>query len=163
MLSCFHERNQAPTESIAEYLAALLSIARDCYVGTSPTWTLPASTHSAAAVGTAAALGMSTSATAATPSGRCSTLHLDIMLRDRFMCGVRDSHLQQCLLAECDITFDRAFTLALSAESAAQQQMQRQKPASEKAQYKAHQICNSARAKCEQQTVIPMHQYAFVG
>ena len=44
---------------------------------------------------------------------------LDDMLRDRLVCGVRDKRIQQRLLAEPDLTFQKAMDLALAAEAAA--------------------------------------------
>lgn len=48
-------------------------------------------------------------------------LPLDIMLRDRFVCGIRSETIQQRLLAEHKLTFDAAYDLALTAEAAARQ------------------------------------------
>ena len=39
------------------------------------------------------------------------------MLRDRLVCGVEEPKLQQRLLAEPDLSFDKAFKLALASES----------------------------------------------
>ena len=44
---------------------------------------------------------------------------LDDMLRDRLVCGVRDKRIQQRLLAEPELTFQKARELALAAETAA--------------------------------------------
>ena len=43
---------------------------------------------------------------------------LDDMLRDRIVCGVRNSSVQRRLLAESGLTFKKAFELVQSAESA---------------------------------------------
>ena len=43
---------------------------------------------------------------------------LDDMLRDRLVCGVRDSRLQKRLLAESDLTFQKAFDLCQASEVA---------------------------------------------
>nr|XP_037290137.1 uncharacterized protein K02A2.6-like [Rhipicephalus microplus] len=40
----------------------------------------------------------------------------DVTLHDKFMCGIRDKHLQQRLFAEKDLNFQRALDLALSSE-----------------------------------------------
>ena len=40
------------------------------------------------------------------------------MLRDRLVCGVEEPKIQRRLLAELDLTFDKAFELALAAEAA---------------------------------------------
>ena len=45
---------------------------------------------------------------------------LDAMLRDRLVCGVRDTHVQRRLLAEPKLTYKKAFDLAQAAEMAAQ-------------------------------------------
>ena len=47
--------------------------------------------------------------------------HLDEMLRDRLICGVNDQRIQRKLLAQADITFERALTIALAEEAAANQ------------------------------------------
>ena len=43
---------------------------------------------------------------------------LQQMLRDRLVCGIEDPKIQRRLLAEPDLTFDKAFELALASESA---------------------------------------------
>ena len=43
---------------------------------------------------------------------------LNDMLRDRLVCGVEDPRIQRRLLAESDLTFDKAFDLAVASESA---------------------------------------------
>ena len=40
------------------------------------------------------------------------------MLRDRIVCGIEDAKIQRRLLAEPELTFDKAFELALASESA---------------------------------------------
>ena len=40
------------------------------------------------------------------------------MLRDRLVCGVEEPKIQRRLLAEPDLSFDKAFELALASESA---------------------------------------------
>jgi len=45
---------------------------------------------------------------------------LDNMIRDHLVCGVNDSAIQKCLLAESGLTYEKAVELALSAETAAQ-------------------------------------------
>lgn len=51
------------------------------------------------------------------------------MLRDQVVqvCGIGDSHIQKCLLAESDLTFDKVVDLAVAQESAEQYAMQLQK------------------------------------
>lgn len=103
----FQRRDQLPGESISNYVAALRSLSADCNFGvpttTSATSTLPAEGHSAV-------------------QPNPTMLPQDVMLRDRFVCGIRDEHLQQRLFAEKDLTFQRALDLALSSESASKQQ-----------------------------------------
>ncbi|XP_037518397.1 uncharacterized protein LOC119395190 [Rhipicephalus sanguineus] len=103
----FQRRDQRPEESISNYFAALRSLSADCNFGvpatTSATSTPPAEGHAAVL---------------ANPT----MLPQDVMLRDRFVCGIRDEHLQQRLFAEKDLTFQRALDLALSSESASKQQ-----------------------------------------
>ena len=43
---------------------------------------------------------------------------LNKMLCDRLVCGVKEPKIQQRLLAEPDLSFDKAFELALALESA---------------------------------------------
>ena len=45
---------------------------------------------------------------------------LDVMIRDRLVCGVNDRALQKQLLAQTDLTYEKAVELALNAEIAAQ-------------------------------------------
>ena len=42
---------------------------------------------------------------------------LNEMLRDRLVCGVEEPKVQQRLLAEPDLSYDKAFELALASES----------------------------------------------
>ncbi|XP_037505702.1 uncharacterized protein LOC119382034 [Rhipicephalus sanguineus] len=103
----FQRRDQRPEESISNYVAALRSLSADCNFG------VPATTSAAStppAEGHAAVLANPT------------MLPQHVMLRDRFVCGIRDEHLQQRLFAEKDLTFQRALDLALSSESASKQQ-----------------------------------------
>lgn len=51
-----------------------------------------------------------------------TTLPLDIMLRDRSVCGISDPHLQQPLLSEKRLSFQRAYDIAVAAETAQRQQ-----------------------------------------
>lgn len=51
-------------------------------------------------------------------------LPMDIMLGDRFVCGLRDEHLKQRLFAERDLTFLKAFDIAARAENAKDHQWQ---------------------------------------
>ncbi|XP_070385738.1 uncharacterized protein [Dermacentor albipictus] len=49
-------------------------------------------------------------------------LPLDIMMRDRFVCGLQNEAVQQRLLAEHDLTFNVAYDMAATAEATAKQQ-----------------------------------------
>lgn len=46
---------------------------------------------------------------------------LEIMLRDRLVCGIRDEAVQRRLLAEVDLTFKKTFDIILAAETTATQ------------------------------------------
>ena len=48
----------------------------------------------------------------------CQFTTLDGMLRDRLVCGIRDRRLQQCLLAETDLTFRKALDISQAIEAA---------------------------------------------
>ena len=43
---------------------------------------------------------------------------LNDMLHDRIVCGINNQHIQQCLLAESDLTLAKAMELLLAMESA---------------------------------------------
>ncbi|XP_075527628.1 uncharacterized protein LOC142559838 [Dermacentor variabilis] len=49
-------------------------------------------------------------------------LPMDIMMRDRFVCGLQNEAVQQRLLAEHDLTFNVAYDMAATAEATAKQQ-----------------------------------------
>ncbi|XP_075559322.1 uncharacterized protein LOC142590796 [Dermacentor variabilis] len=49
-------------------------------------------------------------------------LPLDIMMRDRFVCGLQNEAVQQRLLEEHDLTFNVAYDMAATAEATAKQQ-----------------------------------------
>ncbi|XP_070390945.1 uncharacterized protein [Dermacentor albipictus] len=49
-------------------------------------------------------------------------LPLDIMMRDRFLCGLQNEAVQQPLLAEHDLTFNVVYDMAATAEATAKQQ-----------------------------------------
>ncbi|XP_064465284.1 uncharacterized protein K02A2.6-like [Ornithodoros turicata] len=115
----FHQRNQAPTETIADYVTALRAIARDCNFSISSTVSTPATDR---ATGDSPPQQQAMTEQPTPPTA----LPLDVMMRDHFICGIRDKNLQQRLLVERDITFDRAFKIALATESAVSQQSQLQ-------------------------------------
>ncbi|XP_064465546.1 uncharacterized protein K02A2.6-like [Ornithodoros turicata] len=122
----YHKRDQRPQESISEYVDALRALAKDCnfgtlYAGTSQTvGTSPAATPSTSRATEPEASTTTTPSTVGTPA--TTTLPLEIMLRDRFICGLRDVHVQQRLLSERSITFQKAFDIAKAMESTVQQQ-----------------------------------------
>ena len=43
---------------------------------------------------------------------------MDDILRDRLVCGIRDRHLKQRLLAETDLTFQKALDISQAIEAA---------------------------------------------
>ncbi len=57
-----------------------------------------------------------------------SSATLTDMLRDRFVCGINDAHIQRRLLAEKDLTFKTAYDLALAMESADRDVQDLQRP-----------------------------------
>lgn len=89
----FQRRDQKHDETVSDYVTALKKLAADCNFGTSAD-------------------------TAANPT----MLPMDVMLRDRFVCGLRNEQVQQRLFAEKDLTFKKAFDLALRAENAIEDQ-----------------------------------------
>lgn len=91
----FQQRNQLPNESISNYVATLKRLSADCNFGILPA-TIAASTSSQE--------GTTSSVLSTNPS----MLQLDVMLRERFVCGVRNERLQQRLFTEKDLTFQRA-------------------------------------------------------
>uniref|UniRef100_A0A6B0V5U0 Putative tick transposon n=1 Tax=Ixodes ricinus TaxID=34613 RepID=A0A6B0V5U0_IXORI len=156
----FHQRNQTPTESISEYVAALRKIAADCNFGpvtTAPTTPTPA-TATAAPPESDASSSQESRQVPQAPARKFSTvLPLQVMLRDRFICGVKDSHLQQRLLVERNITFDRAYALALATESAASQQLQMRK----QGKVSSSTATTGKRAKLLKRNLYPLHRYGF--
>ncbi|KAK8782608.1 hypothetical protein V5799_016050 [Amblyomma americanum] len=99
----FQSGDQQPGEPIASYVAALRKLAAHCNFGVGAS-----SAAEAAAESTTAAVS--------------TALPLDILLRDRFVCGIRNELFQQRLFAERKLTFQKAFDFAERAESAALQQ-----------------------------------------
>ncbi|XP_037520686.1 uncharacterized protein LOC119397325 [Rhipicephalus sanguineus] len=89
----FQRRDQRHDEMVSDYVTALKKLAADCNFGTSVD-------------------------AAANPT----MLPLDVMLRDRFVCGLRNEQVQQRLFSEKDLTFKRAFDIALRAENAVEDQ-----------------------------------------
>ncbi|KAG0445047.1 hypothetical protein HPB47_001320, partial [Ixodes persulcatus] len=49
-------------------------------------------------------------------------LPLDVIMRDRFVCGIKNEAIQQRLLAEHDLTLEVAYDMTLMAEATAKQQ-----------------------------------------
>ncbi|XP_049528978.1 uncharacterized protein LOC125947746 [Dermacentor silvarum] len=76
--------------------------------------------------------------TSADAEANQTILPLEIMLRDRFVCGLRNEQVQQRLFAEKDLTFTKAFDIALRAENAVEDQR------NVKAEFKEiHEACTS--------------------
>ncbi len=44
---------------------------------------------------------------------------LEVMIRDRLVCGINDAAIQKCLLAESGLTYAKAVEITLNAETAA--------------------------------------------
>ncbi|KAM7287649.1 uncharacterized protein ISCGN_031340 [Ixodes scapularis] len=89
----FQRRDQEVGETVSAYVTALKKLAADCNFGTS-----------------------------ADQATNPTVLPLEVMLRDRFVCGLRSEQVQQRLFAEKDLTFQKAFDFALRAENAAKDQ-----------------------------------------
>ncbi|XP_037565992.1 uncharacterized protein LOC119445783 [Dermacentor silvarum] len=89
----FQRRDQRHDETVSDYVTALKRLAAECNFGTSAD-------------------------NAANPT----ILPLEVMLRDRFVCGLRNEQVQQRLFAEKDLSFKKAFDIALRAENAVEDQ-----------------------------------------
>lgn len=131
--SQFQRRNQQPGESVSEYVAALKKLAVHCNFGLTSTIAATARTTgitaTAVASGDTAATTESTDSTGsqaptpmATEVPNPTQLPLEVMLRDRLVCGIRDEHLQQRFFAEPKLTLQKAYDMAVRLESACQQQ-----------------------------------------
>ncbi|XP_077507188.1 uncharacterized protein LOC144116318 [Amblyomma americanum] len=101
----FQRRDQLEGETVSAYIAALKKLAAHCNFGTLTT----------------TATGQERDAAS---SANTTMLPLDVMLRDRFVCGLSDESLQQRMFAEKDLTFNKAYDIAVRAESADHQQGQ---------------------------------------
>ncbi|KAK8773502.1 hypothetical protein V5799_011964, partial [Amblyomma americanum] len=99
----FQRRDQLVGETVSAYIAALKKLAAHCNFGTLTT----------------TATGQERDAAS---SANTTMLPLDVMLRDRFVCGLSDESLQQRMFAEKDLTFNKAYDIAVRAESAGHQQ-----------------------------------------
>ncbi|KAK8773285.1 hypothetical protein V5799_012182 [Amblyomma americanum] len=99
----FQRRDQLEGETVSAYIAALKKLAAHCNFGTLTT----------------TATGQEREAAS---SANTTMLPLDVMLRDRFVCGLSDESLQQRMFAEKDLTFNKAYDIAVRAESAGHQQ-----------------------------------------
>lgn len=124
--SKFQRRDQHPGESIACYVAALKKLATDCNFGVLTTATSPTTTAGSSSAGGTVSAGSSSSGgiLASNPT----MLPLDVMLRDRFVCGVQDERIQQRLFAEQKLTFKQAYDIAIRLESAVKQQQELKLP-----------------------------------
>ncbi|XP_042147940.1 uncharacterized protein LOC121836796 [Ixodes scapularis] len=107
----FQRQDQQQGESISSYVAALKKLAADCNFGIVTTATT-----------TAVSITDSSGQAATTTPVHITKLPLDVMLRDRFVCAVKDDFLQQRLFTERDLTVEKAFELAARVESASKQQ-----------------------------------------
>ncbi|KAM7306639.1 uncharacterized protein ISCGN_010342 [Ixodes scapularis] len=100
----FQRRDQLPDESINSYVAALRHLAGDCNFGilasatTRVTSTTAPQSSSQQPTSQQASGAAATAGQPATPQ-RDTKPPLDVMLRDRFVCGIRDELLQQRLFA----------------------------------------------------------------
>lgn len=147
----FQRRSQLAEESINDYVAALRKLATHCNFGTLPSaiaTTMPPATGTAN-VGATTTLQTGTAARVANPT----LLPLEVMLRDRLVCGLRDKHLQQRLFAKKDLTFSKAYDLAVRAESAAQQQQKLKSDHSE-----VNKATTSARLRSSHKTQVGQGQ-----
>ncbi|KAK8784126.1 hypothetical protein V5799_009508, partial [Amblyomma americanum] len=99
----FQRRDQLEGETVSAYIAALKRLAAHCNFGTLIT----------------TATGQERDAAS---SANPTMLPLDVMLRDRFVCGLCDESLQQRMFAEKDLTFNKAYDITVRAESAGHQQ-----------------------------------------
>ncbi|XP_077520040.1 uncharacterized protein LOC144129845 [Amblyomma americanum] len=98
----FQRRDQLEGETVSAYIAELKRLAAHCNFGTLIT----------------TATGQERDAAS---SANPTMLPLDVMLRDRFVCGLCDESLQQRMFAEKDLTFNKAY-ITVRAESAGHQQ-----------------------------------------
>ncbi|XP_037559798.1 uncharacterized protein LOC119436838 [Dermacentor silvarum] len=106
----FQKRDQLANELVKDYVTALRTLAKECNFGNAVSTTVGPDTS-----------GGSAEVQSQPGSTR---LPLEGMLRDRLVCAIHDSHLQQRLLAEDKLTFKKAYELVLTAESAKDQQRQ---------------------------------------
>lgn len=137
----FQRRDQLPGESVNDYVAALRKLATSCNFGTLPTATAPPATQAGGAAST------QQGATDCNPT----LLPLDVMLRDRFVCGLRDENLQQRLFAEKELTFTKAYDFAIRAESAVQQQQKIKTDHAEVNKAAAHASDSATNSKAHSQ------------
>ncbi|KAK8761269.1 hypothetical protein V5799_027469 [Amblyomma americanum] len=99
----FQRRDQLERETASAYIAALKKLAAHCDFGTLTT------------TGTRQERDAASSANTTMPP-------LDVMLRDRFVSGLSDESLQQRMFSEKDLTFNKAYDIAVRADSAGHQQ-----------------------------------------
>lgn len=108
-------RDQLPRETVAAYVAALKALAAECNFGTLPSQPSSQPPRPSASESSGLSAAMSP---AVRPDVRSTMLPIDVMLRYRFVCGLQDDNLQQRLFAEQDLTFIKAFDIAVLAENA---------------------------------------------
>ncbi|XP_077531216.1 uncharacterized protein LOC144143321 [Haemaphysalis longicornis] len=117
----FQRRDQMEAEAVSAYVAAMKKLDAIYNFGPLPTTTV------------------ATEHPVATPPVNPFMLPLDIMLRGRFVCGLRDNFLQQRLFTETEYTFARAYDIDIRPESAGKQQRDIRKP-TEPAYLANHQL-----------------------
>lgn len=107
----FQQRNQLPDESLADYAAALKKLAEVCNFELTATAAAPGQE-----IGYCTGEHVSVTEYMNASPKNTTTLPMDIMLRDRFVCGINDQTLKQRLFAERDLTFQKAFDMGVQAE-----------------------------------------------
>ena len=67
---------------------------------------------------------------------------LEDMLRDRLVCGVNDAHIQKRLLGDAELTFEKAFAVAMGFEAAAKgaQEVVKVEPGRDKTVEEVHAV-----------------------
>ncbi|KAK8767209.1 hypothetical protein V5799_006010 [Amblyomma americanum] len=99
----FQRRAKLEGETVSAYIAALMKLASNCNFLTLTTTATGQERHVASPANT-------------------TMLSLDVMLRDRFVCGLSDESLQPGMFAEKDLTFNEAYDIAVRAECAGHKQ-----------------------------------------
>lgn len=103
---------------MTEYVGALKKVALHCAFG--PVQSV-ATSVSTTGTSTQAGAGESpgTAGSSSVPAYvNVTVLPMDVMLRDRVVCGLRGEHLPQLIFAERDLTFLKVFDIPVRAENA---------------------------------------------